>query len=66
MRMKMTVKMKNRSHRYDMNKPRSRHGLKCSKYEKRLTLVMVICIKQHEKKFMKELSNTEAELLMYT
>ena len=47
--MKMTVKMKNRSHRYDMNKPRSRHELKCSKYEKRLTLVMLICIKQHEK-----------------
>ena len=45
----MTVKMKNRSHRYDMNKPRSRHELKCSKYEKRLTLVMLICIKQHEK-----------------
>ena len=45
--MKMKVKIK--SHRYDMNKLRSRHGLNCSKYEKRLTLVMVMCIKQHEK-----------------
>ena len=38
----MKVKMKSRSHRYDMNKPRSRHGQKCSKYEK----CLIICFKQ--------------------
>ena len=39
--------MKNRSHRYDMNKPRSRHGHKYSKNKKCLTVMMLICIKQH-------------------
>ena len=43
--MKMEVKMKNRSHRYDINKSRSRHGLKYSKYKKCLNMMMLICIK---------------------
>ena len=30
--MKMTMKMKNRSRRYDRNRPRCRHGCKYSKY----------------------------------
>ena len=30
--MKMTVKMKDRSHRYDINRPRPRHGHKYNKY----------------------------------
>ena len=32
--MKMKVNMKNRSHRYDINRPRSRQGYKYSKYKK--------------------------------
>ena len=32
----------NRSHRYDRNTPRPRHGHKCTEYK-----MMVICIKQH-------------------
>ena len=30
----MNMKNKNRSHRYDINRPRSRHGHKYSKYKK--------------------------------
>ena len=39
--------MKNRSHRYNINRPRFKHEHKCSKYKKYLTTVMLICIKQH-------------------
>ena len=39
--------MKNRSHRYDINRPRSRHGHKYSEYEKCLSMMMPLCIKQH-------------------
>ena len=45
--MKIKIKMKNRSYRYDINRPRSRHGHKFSKYKKRLIMTMLICIKQH-------------------
>ena len=31
--MKMNINMKKRSHRYDINRPRSRHGHKYSKYK---------------------------------
>ena len=31
----------------DTNSPRSRHGHKYSKYKKYLTMMMLICIKQH-------------------
>ena len=51
----MRLKMKNRSHRYDINRPRPRHGHKYTKYKRCLSIMMAICIKQH-------LSNTEAEL----
>ena len=44
---KMKMKMKNRSHRYDINRSRSRHGHKYSKYKKCLSVMMLICIKQH-------------------
>ena len=37
--MKMEMKMKNRSYRYDIDKPNSRHGQKHSKYKKFLTLL---------------------------
>ena len=43
--MKMIMKMKNRSHRYDMNRFRSRHGQKYSKHKKCLTMMVLICIK---------------------
>ena len=32
--MKMEMKVKNRSHRYDINRPKFRHGHKYSKYKK--------------------------------
>ena len=41
------MKMKNRSHRYDINRPKSRHRHKYSKYKKCLSMMILICIKQH-------------------
>ena len=46
MAMKMRLKMKNRSHRYDINRPRLRHGL-YTKYKYTKYKMMVTCIKQH-------------------
>ena len=43
----MRLKMKNRSHRYDITRPRARHGHKYTIYEMYLSLMMAICIKQH-------------------
>ena len=40
--------MKNRQHRYDINKPRSRHEPKYTKYKMCLSIMMAICIKQHQ------------------
>ena len=45
--MKINMKMKNRSHRYHINRPSSRHGGKYSEYKKCLSEMMLICIKQH-------------------
>ena len=45
--MKMKMKIKNRSHRYEINRPSSRHGCKYSKYKKCLSMMILICIKQH-------------------
>ena len=45
MAMKMRLKMKNRLDRYDINRPRPRHGDKYTKYKMCLTTRMVICIK---------------------
>ena len=60
------MKMKNRPHRCDINRPRSRHGHKYSKYKKCLTMMMLICIKQHLSNIWssieEKLRNTEAEL----
>ena len=39
--------MKNRSHRYDINRPRPRHGHKYTKYKMCLSIMMAVCIKQH-------------------
>ena len=44
---KIKMKMKNRSHIRDINRPRSRHGHKYSKYKKCLGMAMPISIKQH-------------------
>ena len=44
--MKMKVKMKNRSRRYDINRPRSKHAHKYSECWKRLSM-MIIYTKQH-------------------
>ena len=38
--MKMRLKMKNRSQRYDIKRPRPRHGHKYSKYEMCLSIMM--------------------------
>ena len=45
--MKMTMKMKKRSRRFDINRSRCRHGRKYGKYIMFLIMMMVICIKQH-------------------
>ena len=36
-----------RPHRYDINKPRCRRGHEYSKYKKCLSMMMLICMKQH-------------------
>ena len=41
--------MKNRSHRQNINRPRRRHGHKYTKYKLYLSVMMVICTKQHLK-----------------
>ena len=44
----MKVKTKNRSHKYNINRPTSRHGLTYTiKHKKCLSMMMVICIKPH-------------------
>ena len=67
MTMKMRLKKTNRSHRYDKNRPRRRHGHKYTKFKIRLMIMMVTCIKKthlvtFEAQFMNKLSNIEAEL----
>ena len=43
MSVKMRLEMKNRSSRYDISRPRHRHGHKCTKYK---MCLIAICIKQ--------------------
>ena len=43
----MKMKIKNRSHRYIIDKPKPRHGQKYSKYKVCLTMIIFTCIKQH-------------------
>ena len=43
--MKMKMKMKNRSHKYDINRPTHRGGNKNKEYKKCLTMMMLECIK---------------------
>ena len=42
--MKIKVNMKNRSHRHDINWPRSRHGHKYSKYKNCLSISVWWCL----------------------
>ena len=44
---KMRLKMKNRSHRYDVNRPRPKHGHKYTIYKICLIIMMLTFIKQH-------------------
>ena len=46
----MKTKIKNTSHRYDINRPRPRHGHKYSKYKKCLIMIMLVSIRQHPSK----------------
>ena len=43
----MKKKMKSRAHRYDINRPKSRHGRKYSKYKRFLSMMVFTYIKQH-------------------
>ena len=45
--MKVRLRIKNKSHRYDINKPGPKHGYKYTKYKMCFSIMMVICIKQH-------------------
>ena len=45
--MKMRLKMKNRLYRYNIYRPRPTYGHKYTKYKMTLSIIMVICIKQH-------------------
>ena len=39
--------MKTRSHRYDINRLRPKHGDKYTKYKRCLSMMMLISIRQH-------------------
>ena len=45
--METKMKIKNISHRYDTNRHRPRYGHKYSKYKKCLSMMLLICIKEH-------------------
>ena len=58
--------MKNRSLRYDINRPSLRHGHEHTKHKMCLGIIMIIYIKQHlgnfKAQFIKKLTNNDAEL----
>ena len=43
----MRLKKKNKSQRFDIDRHRPRHGHKYTKYKMCLSIMVVICIKQH-------------------
>ena len=47
MTMKIRLKRKNTSDRYDTIRPRPRHGHKYTKYKICLSIMMGVCIKHH-------------------
>ena len=63
---KRKMKMWNRSHRCDINRPGSWYEHKYSEYKMCLNMMMFICIEQHLSKIWssthEKLSSTEAEL----
>ena len=63
--MKARMKMKNRSHRFDINITKPRYGYEYPKCKMCLGMMMVMCNKQHlsniEAEFMKKLSNTSTQ-----
>ena len=58
----MRLKMKNRSHGYDMTRPSPRHGHKYTIYKMCLSLMMAISIKQHLSNIWRSIYETGAEL----
>ena len=59
----MKMKMKNRSQRNNINRSRSWHGYKYSKYKKCLSTMMLLCIKQHINNILSSIhEKVEAEL----
>ena len=63
----MKMKIKNGLHRYDKNRPKSKHEHKYSKYKKCFNMMMLLYIlinteATFEAQFMKKWSNTEPEL----
>ena len=58
--------MKNRSHRYDINRRRSRQGRQNSEYKRCLSIISLYVLSnglaKFEAQFMKKLSSTETEL----
>ena len=64
---KIKMEMKYKSHRYDINRPRSRHEHKFSKYKKCRNTMMFRCVKQHLSNIWHSIheksNNTDAELL---
>ena len=47
MTLKTRLKIKNKLQGYDLNRPKPKHGHKYTKYKMCLSIMMVICIKQH-------------------
>ena len=45
--MKIRLKMNNRSHRYDINRTRPRYSYNYTKYKICLSMMMIMCNKQH-------------------
>ena len=60
------MKIKNRSYRYGINRPKSAHGHKYSICKKCLIMTILICIKQHLSNtwtsIHERLNNTDAKL----
>ena len=49
---------KQRSHRYDINRPKQKHRHKYAKYKTCLGIMMVICIMQHLSKIWSSIHET--------
>ena len=54
--------MKSRSQRYNINRPRPKHGHKYNKHEMCLSIMMVICIKQHLSNIWSSIHEKEATM----